>query len=158
MNKKLLILLGAYASWVVATLLYNKKNPSEIKSELDSARNAWEKDCKVLFNNFIEIHKNLLEGLKARLLTEENKNLFHQKKDEFLQLSEEYRKKGQEIFEEYKLKGQDYTQEWLEKLEEFYQEKLKDLDTIKENAPDKIHQTKKKLIAYFEDFKERLIK
>lgn len=158
MNKKLLILLGAYASWVVAALLYNKKNPSEIKSELESARNSWEKDIKVLFNNFIEIHKNLLEGLKTRLLTEENKNLFHQKKDEFLQLSEEYRKKWQEIFEEYKLKGQDYAQEWLEKLEEFYQEKLKDLDMIKENAPDKMQQTKKKLIAYFEDFKNRLTK
>jgi hypothetical protein len=55
-----------------------------------------------LLNNFIEIHKNLLDDIKFKILKEENKELFCTKKNDFLNLVKEYKLKAQEIFEEYK--------------------------------------------------------
>lgn len=158
MNKKLLIALWIYASGVATALLYNKKNPSEIKTELDKARNSWDKDIKVLFNNFIEIHKNLLEDLKVRLLTEENKQKFYENKDKFLSLLDEYKQKAQEILKEYQLKWKDYAEEWLKKLEKFYKEKLEELDDLKEEAPEKLEKAREKLLAYYSEFREKLKK
>lgn len=158
MNKKLLVLLGIYASWVITTLLYNKKNPSEINKEIEMARKSWEKDIKVLFNNFIEIHQNLLESLKTKLLTDENKKYFNEKKDEFLVLVENYKIKAEKIFEEYKVLGKDYAEEWLVKLEKFYKEKLEELDNLKEKAPEKVEEVKKKLLTHFEEVKKKMKK
>ncbi|MDD5770515.1 MAG: hypothetical protein PHE25_06095, partial [Candidatus Gracilibacteria bacterium] len=102
MNKKLLVLLGAYVGGIAAALVYNKKTPQEIKTELEKASVSKERSCKVLFNNFLEIHKNLLEDLKARIDTPKNREYFNNKKDEFLSLAEDYKIKAQEIAEEYK--------------------------------------------------------
>lgn len=158
MNKKLLLLLGAYASWVAAALVYNKKNPSEIKSELDDARKNEDNNLKVLFNNFIEIHKNLLDDLKAKTLTDENKEIFYKKRDEILSLVEDYRQKAQEVLKEYQLKWKDYAEEWLKKLEKFYREKLEELDELKEDAPEKLEKAKEKLLAYYDEFKSKFKK
>lgn len=158
MNKKILLLLGAYASWVAAAVLYNKKNPSEIKSEIDNARKNDDNNLKVLFNNFIEIHKNLLDDLKAKTLTEENKEMFYKKRDEFLVLVEDYREKAIKIFEEYKVKWKDYAEEWLKKLEKFYKEKLEELDNLKEDAPEKLKDAREKLLAHYSEFRSKLKK
>lgn len=158
MNKKLLLLLGAYVSWVAAALVYNKKNPSEIKSELDDARKNEDNNLKVLFNNFIEIHKNLLDDLKAKTLTDENKEMFYKKRDEILALVEDYRQKAQEVLKEYQVKWKDYAEEWLKKLEKFYKEKLEELDELKEDAPEKLEKAKEKLLAYYDEFKAKFKK
>ncbi len=154
MNKKLLVLLWVYASWVAAALLYNKKNPKEIESEIVKAKKSWDDSIKVLFNNFIEIHKNLFNSL----FSTENKALLLKKKEELLQLAEDYKEKAEDIFEEYKGKWKDYAEEWIEKLEKFYNQKLEDLEELKDTAPEKVEQTKKKLIAYIDDLKSKLKK
>lgn len=158
MNKKLLILLSGYTIWIVATLLYNKKNPSEIQSEMDKAKKSWDDNLKVFFNNFLEIHQNLLDSLKAKVLTKENKLIFKKKKEELLQLADEYKQKAEDLFEEYKEKWKDYAEEWVEKLEKFYKETLVNLDGLKEEAPEKYEQTKKKINHYLDDLKSKVKK
>lgn len=158
MNKKLLVLLWVYASWVVAALLYNKKSPTEIKTELDEANKTWQKSFKVLFNNFIEIHKNLLEDFKVKVLTEENKKLLYTKRDEFLELTEEYKVKAQKIFQEYKHLWKNYADEWLKKLKKFYNEKLDEIEDLKKKAPDKVNEAREKLLWYYNEFKAKMKK
>lgn len=158
MNKKLLVLLWVYASGVAAALLYNKKTPEQIETEMKNAQASGEKDIKVLFNNFIEIHQNLLDTLKARLLTDENKQKFYEKKDELVALAQDFRVKWESLVQEYKLKGKDYANEWVEKLEKFYHETLSDLDELKKKAPEKIEEAKSKVISYFDELKVRLKK
>ncbi len=158
MNKKFLLLLGAYASWVATALYYNRKTPKDIEAELETAKKSGEKDIKVLFNNFLEIHKNLLEDLKVRLLTEENKELFHKKRGEFLALVDDYKIKASEIAKEYKEKWYEYAEEWLKKLDKFYKEKLDELDDLKDEAPEKIEDAKKKLLTYYNEFRAKLRK
>jgi len=158
MNKKIILLWAVYVWWVIATLLYNKKTDKEIQKELLDARTKWEWDFKVLFNNFIEIHKNLLDNLKAKTLTEENKEFINKKKDEFLIFIDDYKEKAQEIFEEYKVLWKDYAEEAIEKLEKFYNEKLNDLEKLKEKAPEKIDEIKSKLITISNDLKSKIKK
>lgn len=93
MNKKILFLLWIYTSWVIITLLYNKKNPTIIQNELEKTKKSNKSDLKILFNNFIEIHKNLLNDLKDKTLTQENKKLFETKKDKLKELAWENIKK-----------------------------------------------------------------
>ena len=158
MNKKLLVLLWVYASGVAAALLYNKKTPSQIKEEIETAKSSGDKDIKVLFNNFIEIHQNLLDTLKTRLLTDENKELFNEKKDEFLNLAQDFKVKGESLVQEYRVKWKDYASEWVEKLEKFYNEKLYELEDLKKKTPEKIEEVKWKLLAYFEEVKAKITK
>lgn len=158
MNKKLLILLSWYTIWIVATLLYNKKNPSEIQSEMDTAKKQWDDSLRVFFDNFLEIHKNLLDSLKWKVLTKENKLMFKKKKEELLKLADEYKQKAEDLFEEYKSKGKDYAEEGIEKLEKFYKETLDNLDDLKEEAPEKYEQTKKKINNYLDDLKSKVKK
>lgn len=158
MNKKLLALLWVYASWVVAALLYNKKSPSEIKTELDNAKASWDKDLKVLFNNFIEIHQNLLDTLKTKLLTDENRDLLYSKKDEFLSLAVDFKVKAEKVFDEYKDLGKDYTNEWIEKLEKFYNEKLNEIEDLKKKTPEKIEEVKSKIVNYYNEIKSKMKK
>lgn len=158
MNKKLLVLLWVYASWVAAALLYNKKSPSEIKTELVEANKTWEKSFKVLLNNFIEIHQNLLEEFKTRILTEENKELFNEKKDELISILSDFKVKAEKIFEEYKVSWKWYATEWLEKLEKFYNEKIDELEDLKDKAPKKVDEVKSKIINHYNDVKSKLKK
>ena len=158
MKKKLLILLSWYTIWVVAALLYNKKNPSQIQLEMEEAKKSWDDNVKVFFNNFLEIHQNLLDSLKTKILTTENKEMFQKKKEELLKFSEEYKEKAQDLFEEYKGKWKDYAEEWVQKLEKFYKETIDNLDDLKEEAPEKYEQTKKKISDYLNDLKSKLKK
>lgn len=158
MNKKLLLALWIYATWVAAALVYSKKSPEQIKQELQSANSAWEWGAKVLFNNFIEVHQNLLESLKTRLLTEENKQLFFQKRDEVISKIWEFRETSEQLFEEYKVLWKDKSWELLEKLEKFYEAKLDELEEIKKKTPEKIEEVKNKISEYFEELKAKIKK
>jgi len=45
-----------------------------------------------MLNNFIDTHSNLLEDLKTHVLTEKNKKIFNDKKDELLEIVDVYKK------------------------------------------------------------------
>jgi len=158
MNKKLLVILWAYVSWIVTALLYNKKTPSEIKLELEEANKSWEGSFRFLLNNFIEIHKNLLDDIKFKVLKEEKKELFYTKKNDFLNLVKEYKLKAQEIFEEYKSLWEDYIDEQIKKLEKFYNEKKDELDKLRDKTSYEFEEAYQKLLWYYNEFKEKIKK
>lgn len=156
MNKKLLLALWIYATWVATALVYNKKTPSEIKIELQKSTSSWGWNFKVLFNNFIEIHQNLLESIKTKLLTEKNKEYFFQKKDEINSKLLDFKINWEKLLEEYKILWKDYSNDFLKKLEIFYEEKIKELDELNKKKPEKIDDIKKGLLNYFEELKEKI--
>lgn len=149
MNKKLLALLWVYSIWVFSAMMYNKKDPKELSKDLCDNNKSLEDKSKVFLNNFIEIHQNLLNDLKARLLTEENKQ-------KFSEIMDEYKQKGQEIVSEVKEKWQDYLQEWLQNLEEFTNNQISKIK--KSNTKDNIEELKEELIQAYNDFKDKLKK
>lgn len=143
-------LLFVYTLWLAVALLQNKKSPSKIKEELN---NTEDKDIfLVIYNNFIEIHKNLFESIKKSLITKENKDLFNEKKELLLNTLDEYNKKAKDIFEEYKEKWADYKDEWIEKLEDFYKNSKNKIDDID------LNKGKEKFLSYIEDLKSKLKK
>lgn len=153
MNKKILALVWAYFGWVAAALIYNKKNPSDIKKELDTAKVSWKWGFKVLLDDFIEIHQNMLDNLKSRVLTEENREKFQAKKDEILELIAEYRLQWEKILKDLEVKWKDFALESFKKLEANADEKIKEL---KWKAPEKIDELKEKLRDFFEDLKKKI--
>lgn len=150
MNKKLITTLAIYSAWVITALVYNKKTPEEINKEIkDNNSKDWN-IFSVFLNNFIEIHKNLLDNLKAKTLTEENKALFSEKKEELINTLKEYENKAKNTYEEYKEKSVDYKKDWIELLDKYYQEwisKIKEVDfnEIKNNFTSYIESLKNKL-------------
>jgi hypothetical protein len=51
-----------------------------------------EETKKIVYNNFLDTHKNFLDSLKKNVLTEENKEFFNKKVDEAKELVKEYKK------------------------------------------------------------------
>lgn len=149
MNKKLLALLWVYSIWVFSAMMYNKKDPKQLSQDLSSCDKSLEDKTKVFLNNFIEIHQNLLNDLKSRLLTEENKQKFGE-------IMDEYKEKWQEIVWEIKEKWQDFLQEWLKNLEEFTNEQISKIK--KSNSKDNIDELKEELIKTYNDFKDKIKK
>jgi hypothetical protein len=45
-----------------------------------------------MLNNFIKTHSNLLEDLKTHVLTEKNKKIYNEKKEELLGIVDSYKK------------------------------------------------------------------
>ncbi|MBW7955083.1 hypothetical protein H3C61_04695 [Candidatus Gracilibacteria bacterium] len=150
MNKKLITTLAIYSAGVITALVYNKKTPEEINKEIKDNNSKDGNIFSVFLNNFIEIHKNLLDNLKAKTLTEENKALFSEKKEELINTLKEYENKAKNTYEEYKEKSVDYKKDGIELLDKYYQEgisKIKEVDfnEIKNNFTSYIESLKNKL-------------
>lgn len=149
MNKKLLAFLGIYSIWVFTAMKYNKKNPSDLSKELSCVDNNCQDKFKLFLNNFVEIHQNLLDDLKQKLLTEENKV----KLNNFL---EDYKIKWEDIVNEILVKWKDYLAEWYDKLEKFTNNQI---DLLKEKSQkDDVDKLKEDLIKTYNDFKDKLKK
>ncbi len=149
MNKKLLAFLGIYSIWVFTAMKYNKKNPSDLSKELSCVDNNCQDKFKIFLNNFVEIHQNLLDDLKQKLLTEENKV----KINNFL---EDYKIKAEEIISEVLTKWKDYLEEWYEKLENFTNNQINNLN--EKSQKDNVDELKEELIKTYNEFKNKLKK
>jgi len=159
MSKKNLFILAVWyiAGWIVSSF-YNKKKPSELKKDLEKSRKEWEGDFKVILNNFIDTHINFIEDLKSHIMTEKNKKIFNEKKDELLALVDIYKKQWLELTEELKIKGKEFFTEASEKLEHLYEEKKEQIDFLKEEAPIKINEIKEDLKEVYSEIKSKVIK
>ena len=148
MSKKNLFILAAWyvAGWIVSAF-YNKKKPAQLQKDLEKSRNEWEGDFKVMLNNFVDTHSNLLEDLKTHVLTEKNKKVFNDKKDDLLKIVDVYKKQWLELTDELKTKWKVFLTEASEKLENLYEEKKEEIETLKDIAPKKVKKIK-------ENFKE----
>lgn len=159
MSKKNIFLLAAgYVLGGVVASLYNKKKPEDLKKELKDAKASWESDLKVLFDNFVETHKNLLKDLEWEIMSEKNKKLFEEKKAQLLEIAYDYRSKGNELLEELKVKGKEFIVEASAQLEKMYEEKKWELEELKDVSPEKVEDLKKNLLAIFNEIKEKMKK
>ncbi len=146
MSKKNWFLLATWyiAGWIIWAL-YNKKKPTQLKKELENSRKEGEWDFKVMLNNFIDTHSNLLEDLKTHVLTEKNKKIFNDKKDELLEIVDVYKKQWLELTDELKTKWKVFLTEASEKLENLYEEKKEEIEELKKVAPEKAKKIKEDL-------------
>jgi len=159
MSKKNLFLLAAWyvAGWIIASI-YNKKKPEELKNELTKAKETWEWSFKVLVDNFVETHANLLENLKNEVMSEQNMAKFESHKEEVLKIIDSYKEKWNSLIKELKENWKGYILVISKKLEDLYNEKLLEIESIKGMTPEKIDELKNKLLLSFEELKKEIKK
>jgi len=157
MSKKNVFLLAAWyiAGWIVASI-YWKKKPEELKTELESAKESWKGSFKVIMDNFVDTHSNMIDDLKKELLSDKNKAIFNEHKEEIIKIIDSYKEKWNILIEELRVKGKSYIYTTSEKLEELYKEKLWEIEELKWVAPAKVEELKTKLLTSFEDLKNEI--
>jgi len=157
MSKKNIFLLAAWyvAGWIVATL-FSKKKPGELKKELKKSREEWEGDFKVMVDNFIDTHSNLIEELKKQVLTDKNKEVFEERKKDLLKVVDVYKKEWLKIVDELKSKWKEYLVEASDSLEKLYEEKKGEIESLKESAPEKAKELAGELKETFKEMKKEV--
>jgi len=157
MSKKNIFLLAAWyvAGWIVATL-FTKKKPGELKKELVKSKSEWEGDFKLIFDDFIDTHKNLIEELKKQVLTDKNKELLKGKKEELLKVVDVYKSEWLKIADELKIKWKEFLVEASDNLEKLYEEKKDEIEQLKEIAPIKAKELANNLKESFDEAKEQI--
>ncbi len=157
MSKKNIFLLAAWyiAGGIVASI-YSKKKPEELKTELESAKESGKWSFKVIMDNFVDTHANMIDDLKKELLSEKNKAIFNEHKEEIIKIIDSYKEKWNILIEELRVKGKSYIYTTSEKLEELYKEKLSEIEELKWIAPAKVEELKEKLLTSFNDLKNEI--
>ncbi len=157
MSKKNLFMLAAwYIAWGIISSFYNKKKPSDLKKDLEKSRKDWDGDFKVILNNFIDTHTNLIDDLKSYIMTDKNKKIFKEKKEELLKIVDVYKEQWLELTEELKTKGKVFLSEASEKLTELYEEKKDEIEALKKTAPKKAEELKKNIKETYKDVKSKI--
>lgn len=159
MSKKNIFILAAWyiAGWIISSL-YWKKKPGELKKEIEESKNEGESDFKIIVDNFIDTHSNLLDNLKSHIITDRNKKIFEEKKEEVLWIVDTYKKQWLDLTEELKTKWKVFLNEASETLHNLYEEKKEEIDSLKETTPKKAAEMKKNLKESFEDIKTKMKK
>lgn len=147
LNKKLLLILWGYVAWNIVSSIYNDKKWKDLRKEIKVAKTSWTGSNRIVVDNFIETHKNILESLKKDILTDENIALFHEKKDEAIKVVEEYKKSSEDFIKNIKDKWTDFIDSKKEEISDIYDEKKSNFDKAKIKAPKKIKKIKDNLIA-----------
>ena len=157
MSKKNIFLLAAWyvAGGIVATL-FSKKKPGELKKELKKSREEWEGDFKVMVDNFIDTHSNLIEELKKQVLTDKNKELFEERKKDLLKVVDVYKKDWLKIIDELKLKWKEYLVDASDNLERLYEEKKWEINDLKNVAPERAKELAGELKESFKEMKKEV--
>lgn len=127
----LLLLAMAYFAGSAISSMYSKKTKEEIQTEIKVSKIEWESPLKVLFWNFLEIHKGLFTDVKENVATEENIEKFNDKKEIFKKVMEDYKKEWEEILKDLMVNWKDYSKEVISKLNDLYDEKKQEIDKIK---------------------------
>ena len=126
-NKKLWLVAG-YVCGAVVTSLYNKKSASDLKQSLDQGELISKKNFRILFDSFIETHKNFLHEVETQLASQENKQKFEAKKTDILNLVEIYKADAKNMLAQLKEKGQQFASQASDKIEHLYHETLLNLE------------------------------
>jgi len=153
----LLVAAGYLIGGAVATLYWEKKG-KKVREDLEETNGNSKKAKKIVISSFKETHKNFLEDLKKRILTDENKEIFNEKVDEAKKLVKSYKKDAEKLIDELKEKGETYAETAKEKLEDIYEEKKQDLKNLQDEAPKKAKEIKEQLLAKAEEVKEKIKK
>lgn len=155
-NKKFFLLAAGYIAGGVVSSLYSKKKPKDLKAELKESKENWEWEFKILLNNFVDTHKNLLLDIESEIMSSKNKALFLEKKAQLLKIADMYKAEGNRLLEELKVNGKSYLIEASEKLETLYKEKKAELEELKQISPQKAIELKENLMEAFEEMKAKM--
>lgn len=147
-NKKLLTLAVWYVIWWLVASVYNKKNPWELEKQIKKTKKP-ESKLNVLLDSFIETHKNLLESVKKEPLYKDSKK-------EILKIYDSYKDQAVSLLNELKVNWKAYISKATKKLDDLYQEKKTEIDSLKNIEPEKVKELKDKLLASYEEFKEKM--
>ena len=157
-GKKTLLIVGGYIAGGIVATLFGEKKGKKVREDLEKVKGNNEETKKIVVDNFVDTHKNLLDSFKSKVLTEENKEFFNKKVDEAKELVKEYKKEGEKLVEELKEKGSEYADTAKENLEKLYEDKKSDLKDLQEKAPEKMEKAKEKLLAKFDEVKDKVSK
>ena len=157
LNKKISLLLG-YICGAVVTSLYNKKKPSDLKRSLNKNEAFSKGNFKVLFDTFIETHKNFLSDVESSLISEQNKEKFETKKQDILDFVDDYKDEAYNMVAHLKTKGKEFFSQAVDKIEELYHETLSSVECHTDATSKKGEECKKKLFASFEEIKGEIKK
>lgn len=146
-NKKMLLVLGGYIAWSIVNSLYNDTKWKELKKEIKQAKKDWYDSKRLIMDNFIETHSNLLRSLKKDVLTDENIAYFNEKKEDAKKIIHEYKIKWEEVFSDLKGKGTDFVESKREDISELYDEGKKTFEKAKIKTPKELKKIKDKIIA-----------
>lgn len=150
--KKTLFWLAVwYIAWWLVASLYGKKTGTSLRQTIDDAKQNGEWTFKVLVDNFIGIHSNMIDSLKDEIMTEENINTLNNHKEELIKLLDQYKLKWNELLNELKKKGIVYADEASLKLKQLYDENINSINKMKDMAPKKSQELKEKLKLVFEE-------
>ncbi len=158
--KKLFYLAMGYLAWNAVSSLYWTKKWKELKKDMKKASDTKHDPKMVLFENFIETHKNFFSELKDIIESEESKQFLEDKKDDILGLIERYREDSEWMINELKWKWKKYIGEISLKLEEFYKEKKKEGEEYLSStwAKEELVYFKEKLGQVYEELKAKIKK
>ena len=155
-NKKFFLVAAGYIAGNVIGSLYNKKTPSALQKELEESKQSGQGEVKVLLANFVETHKNVLADLENTIMSDKNKALFAEKKEQLLEIAEGYKIEGLKLLLEVQEKGKSHFVEVSDKLEKLYLEKKDELNELKEISPEKVKELKNNLLATFEELQSKI--
>lgn len=157
MSKKNIFLLAAgYIAGGLVASLYWKKRSSDLRRDIAEAKEKGEWSFKILVNNFLATHENLIENIKWEIMTEENVKMFNDKKDELIKILNTYKTRANAILRDLKKKWESYLWEASKKLEALYKEKLAEIKALKDIAPEKLEELKLKLEDAFNEMKDEM--
>ena len=151
---KLVTIVGWY---VAGSMIASSLDPKKKKKMLEAEKKGEDK-LTFLFNDFVETHKKLAKSAKEEIMTDENKELFEEKKKELTKLAKTYKKEAEKVISDLKEKATEKAKEGFEKVEEIYAEQKDKIEELKEIAPEKAFELKKTLLAWAKDIKDEISK
>jgi gas vesicle protein len=91
MKRKLFYILSGYALGSIISSLYTDKKGSELRKDLEKAKQAGKDLKKVLFSNFVHTQKKFIDDMQEKVLTEERQDFIDTKREELEKLVAKYR-------------------------------------------------------------------
>lgn len=159
MSKKNIFLIATwYILWGLIASIYTKKAPWELEKKIKESKDKWEWEFKILFEDFIDTHKNLFDSLKKEDFYTNGKKNISEKKVQLFEIVEMYKDQWIILLDDLKIKWKDYIIETSDKLEKLYQDKKAEIEFLKESAPEKMTHIKDTLITSFNEIKEKINK
>ncbi len=151
---KLITVVGWY---VVGSMIASSLDPKKKKKILEAEKRG-ENKLTFLFNDFIETHKKLAGWVKKELMSDENKKLFEQKKEQLMNLVKSYKKESKIVIEHLKQKAQEKARKWLIKIEDIYEQQKEKIEELKEISPEKATELKNTILAWAKEIKNKINK
>lgn len=153
------------AVWYIAgglvSSMYSQKRGVTLRKDMKEARESGEWSLKVLVDNFVATHANMIDDIKDEVMSEENIEVFNEHKEEVIKLLDSYKAKTGALLRELKRKGETYLEEASRKMNELYNEKVEEINRMKNIAPRKAQELKRKLKATLHEIEaemEELVK